>query len=340
VMMCNPAEAGDVNFTVGNYVGKGIKLIADGSYVPGNFGFLSNGAGNGAAELRRVLGRAVPPGDCVAIDGVETEPGAMTSVRDALNTRFDVFDNGLNNTCGNDNSLCPSASNTRKDVVMADKANKCDFSNKGWKEGNRPYRPTSSTTPLTAAEGTALSPMGYPRDMCHAVSIDGTCSGGRIGDGQWDFMAYFRSNSQNYPTVPSSGDMTSWFGSDTPTRYNVYKYEMANAATRLAPDPDGGDIAYGQRVCAGSSVAPSATVADRRVLPVAVVNCAAEGVSGRKTGVHVEKWVDVFLTEPSLDRVRTSNKDVYVEVIGETVLGGGGGTTGNTVRRDVPYLIQ
>lgn len=340
VMMCNPNEAGDINFTIGNYVGKGIKLIADGSYVPGNFGFLSNGAGNGAAELRRVLGQAVPPGDCVAIDGVETEPGAMTSVRDALNTRFDVFDNGLNNTCGNDNSLCPSASNTRKDVVMADKANKCDFSNKGWKEGDRPYRPTSATTKLTAAEGAALSPMGYPRDMCHAVSIDGTCSGGRIGDGNWDFMAYFRSNSENYPTVPSSGDLINWFGTETPRRYDVYKYEMANASTRLKPDSDGGDIAYGQRVCAGSSLAPSATVADRRVLPVAVVNCAAEGVSGRKTGVHVTKWVDVFLTEPSLDRVRTSNKDVYVEVIGETVLGGGGGTTGNTVRRDVPYLIQ
>jgi len=340
VMMCNPQEVGDFDFTVGNYVGKGVKLIADGSYVPGNFGFLAAGAGNGAAELRRVLGHATPPGDCVAADGVETEPGAMTSVRDALNTRFDVFDNGLNSTCGHDNSLCPSASNTRKDILLADKANKCDFSNKGWIEPSRPYRPTSPTTPLTAAQGSALSPMGYPRDMCHAVSVDGSCANGRIGDGNWDRMAYFRSNSENYPVVPTAGDMNSWYGSTTPTRYDVYKYEMANAGTRLKPDADGGDISYGQRVCAGSSIAPSATVPDRRVLTVAVINCAAEGVNGRRTGVHVTKWVDVFLIEPSLDRVRTSAKDVYVEVIGETTLGGGGGTASNTVKRDVPYLIE
>lgn len=118
VMMCNPAEASDIDFTVANYLGKGVLLITDGSYFPGNFGFLANG-GRGAQDLRETLGHLAPAGDCVETDGVITEPGAMSSVVNALNTRFDIYGNGLNQACGQDGSLCPPAYNSRKDVVRA-----------------------------------------------------------------------------------------------------------------------------------------------------------------------------------------------------------------------------
>ncbi len=347
VMMCNPAEATDSNFTAANYIGKGVRLVANdggGGYGPGNFGFLDNDAGNGAQAVAQVLGRNLPPGNCVAIDGVTTQPGSMVSVLDALNTRFDIYANGLNNACGSDGSLCPSSRNVRKDVVKGN-GNGCAFQpgngNNGWKLPNQPYLPTSPTTPLTAAQAASLSPMGYPRDMCHAVSNAGSCLNGRIGDGNWDRMAYFRTNSAAYPSVPTSSDMISWFGTDTPTRYDVYKYEMANAATRLVSQSAGGNrTAYGSPVCSASSITPSATIPDRRVLTVAVINCGAEGVSGRTSGITVTKWVDMFLVEPSLPRARTEQSDIYAEIIGETKLGGGGGTTGNTVRRDVPYLVE
>lgn len=349
VMFCNPLESTDPNFTVGNYVGKGIRLIANdgGGYVPGNFGYLETNAGSGAQATAQTLGRDAIPGDCVAADGVTTKPGAQVSVLDALNARFDIYDNGLNQACGGTGSLCSASLNSRKDVMHSGPANSCGFSSgnggNGWKIPAVPYLPTSSTVPLTAAEGGALSPMGYPRDMCHAISNAGNCPNGRIGDGVWDYMAYFRSNTASYPTVPTSGEMTSWFGSASPTRFAVYQYEMANAATRLplAGQTANGMTSYGQPYCSpNAGVVPSATVPDRRVLTIAVVNCTAQGVQGRTPNVHVTKWVDMFLVEPSLPRARTEKSDVYGEIIRETTLGSGGGTTGNTVKRDVPYLIE
>jgi len=71
---------------------------------------------------------------------------------------------------------------------------------------------------------------------------------------------------------------------------------------------------------------------------VAVVNCTAQSVNGNSTNVQVQKWIDTFLVEPSLDRTRTNKKELYVEVIGETLAGGGNG--GPVVRRDVPYLLK
>ena len=48
----------------------------------------------------------------------------------------------------------------------------------------------------------------------------------------------------------------------------------------------------------------------------------------------------MFLVEPSANRTRTSAGDIYVEVIGETSNGSAGGTAGQVVRKDVPYLIE
>jgi hypothetical protein len=57
--------------------------------------------------------------------------------------------------------------------------------------------------------------------------------------------------------------------------------------------------------------------------------------------VAVTKWIDVFLVEPSVNRARTSQSDVYVEVIGPTQIGGGGDTTSaQTVRVSKPYLVN
>lgn len=349
IMFCNPLESTDFAFTAGNYVGKGIRLLAnDGgsNYAPGNFGYLETNAGNGAQATAQTLGRDAIPGDCIAADGVTTKPGVQVSVLDALNTRFDIYDNGLNQECGNNGSLCSASRNVRKDVTHKGNTNSCGYSTgnggNGWKLPPNPYLPASATVPLTATEGSALSPMGYPRDMCHAISNTGSCANGRIGDGNWDFMAYFRSNSANYPTVPTNGEMISWFGSDTPSRYAVYQYEMANPGTRLQSQNAGsGFTSYGSPYCsANAGVTPTATVPDRRILTVAVVNCNSQGVTGRTTGVHVQKWIDLFLVEPSLARDRTEKSDVYGEIIREATLGGGGGTTGNTVKRDVPYLIE
>jgi Flp pilus assembly protein TadG len=345
VMMCNPAESSDPDFTVANYIGKGIRLVANdggGGYGPGNFGFLDNNAGNGANIVKAALGNIAVPGDCIPGDGVTTQPGEMVSVLDALNTRFDVYANGLNNPCGANNAGCPPSANARKDVVKANTG--CAFQpgngNVGWKLPPSPYLPASSTAYDAATyPAGGLSPMGYPRDICHALSVAGSCSGGRIGDGAWDRYAYFRSNSVNYPAVPTSTEMATMFGSSTPTRYQVYQYEMNNAATRLQPQAAGSLTAHGAPICVTPGLTPGGTTPDRRRLSVAVINCTSEGVAGRTTDITVTRWIDVFLVEPSLPRARTEHSDVYVEVI-EEAGSSGDGTVGQVVRRDVPYLVE
>jgi len=78
------------------------------------------------------------------------------------------------------------------------------------------------------------------------------------------------------------------------------------------------------------------------VLTVAVVNCGAEGVKGKTPDVTVTKWIDIFLTEPSLARTvgtPTENSDVYVEVIGTTKNATEEGAV-QLVKKSVPYLIE
>lgn len=351
VMMCNPAESTDPSFNIGNYIGKGLRLVAnDGgaNYAPGNFGYLETNAGNGAQATAQTLGREDVPGDCVATDGVTTKPGVQVSVLDALNTRFDVYANGLNNACGNGKALCPPSANSRKDVMLNTNANSCSNGcpyqaggGNGWKQAPNPYLPSSATTPLTAVEYSVLSPMGYPRDMCHAVSVTGSCLGGRTGDGNWDRAAYFGTNTENYSSVPTIGEMITMFGTATPSRYQVYRYEAANSASRLQPQAQGGMTAYGQPAPSSSAGVPVGGASpDRRVLSVAIINCTAENVQGRTVNVDVVNWIDVFLVEPSLPRARTENSDVYVEVIGQTSLGGGASNSAQDIRRDVPYLVR
>lgn len=363
VMICNPEEtATNTDFNGNALIGKGLRLVSVGStggWAPGNFGYLdTHGLSNGAPGLREALGWSPPPGDCQPESGVDTKPGATVSVTDALNTRFDVYDGNASCPSGGD---CPPARNTVKDLIRpapsgnGNGGNACALHNSGWQESSRPYLPTSATTPLTATEllpaNRPLS-MGHPRDMCHAVSQTGACSGAHIGDGLWDRNAYF---TVNYPSLTNwqsvidayltSAGATGYSNSNV-TRYQVYNWEMANAATtidvaRTASGSGNNALnAYGAPICSPPGVTPGPTSVDRRRLSVAVVNCLEEDVNGNSTALPVKDWLEVFLVEPSVSRTRTHQGDIYVEVIGVTSSGTAGATTGQVVRRDVPYLIE
>ena len=350
VMMCNPDET-QPTFPIANYVGKGIRLITQdggGTYGQGVFGYLETAAGSGASVTKELIGAREIPGDCVSTEGADIKPGLQLTVMDYFNTRFDIYANGLNAVCGANNSNCPPSANSKTDFLKGGGANQCGIvtgsGTNGWVQGSVPYRPTSKDVPLDPTVAANLSPMGYPRDMCHAVSKLGQCSGGKIGDGNWDRRAYFLSNSANWPSVPNYNLV---FGTSTPTRYQVYKYEAANAATRLKSQSDvgGGSLtAHSAPVCVTPGVPVAGTLPDRRVLSVAVINCVANNVGSNTKNAPIVKYVDVFLVEPSANRGSGSNaitekSDVYVEVIGETSLGGGA-TEGQNIKKDVPYLIE
>jgi Flp pilus assembly protein TadG len=359
VMICNPGEnSGDSNFAVANYVGKGMKLVSVGSggggWAPGNFGYLNIGAGsNGAPGLREALGWESAPGDCIEYTGVDTKPGATVTVTDAINTRFDIYDSNVSCPAG---GSCPASINSVKDFqrpANASGPNACKTHNQGWQLPSGYYGETAVSA--TIPSSTTPSAMGHPRDMCH-LATTGACTG-PIGDGMWDRNAYFRTNYVR-------GDGSRWSSSDwqantglpsSAKRYDVYKWEIdrrgqtIDGVTILAPRPvvpTGNTLqSRGEPICSpnegyGSGIVPGGTVADRRRIPIAVVNCVANSVNGNSADVPVLKWVDVFLVEPSFNRALTSAGDVYVEVQAETTVAGGGSAAAQTIRRDVPYLVQ
>jgi Flp pilus assembly protein TadG len=360
VMMCNPS-ATPGTFDVSTYVGKGILLVAKGSgasYAPGDFGFLDVGAG--ASDLSKLMGYGSPPDKCVDVTQPSTETGALTSVINEFNTRFDIYESGDSIGCFG-SSLCPPSLNSRKDVVMNHTApftkTNCGIvagaGSNGWVVSTNPYRPVSTPTTDTHYVNNytaAIDAMGYPRDRTQATSSADALAN-RIGTGDWDIDAYWRVNHPPSTTYPTSlnGAIRAVFplpvdGTRTyPTRYQVYQWEMANAAAQLPSRSVGTNTDYGQPVCKPSlpGSTPGPTTADRRTLPVAVVNCT--GLNGKKA-VNPIDWITTFLVEPSMGRssagtTYTNNGDIYVEVIGHTG-NGTGGTTTQFIRHDRPYLIR
>jgi Flp pilus assembly protein TadG len=356
VMICNPQETStNLNFDASGLAGVGLKLVTvgggSGSWAPGDFGYLdSNGGSNGAPGLREALGWGTPPGDCIAQSGVDTKPGATVTVTDALNTRFDIYDSNV--SCPSP-GICGASINSVKDVMRpadASGGNACKLHNQGWQLPSGYYgeAAVSATTPLPST--TTPTAMGHPRDMCHLASSGG-CTG-PIGTGLWDRDAYFRTNYGWGSGVWESNTLLT----ASATRYQVYKWEYEHLGQTIGgvevlgqnpPNPvtpASTLVKQGRPVCSqtegyGSGVVPGSATPDRRRISVAVVNCTAESVNGNEVDLPVIKWVDVFLVEPSLNRARTNNGEVYAEVIGETQTGAGA-TAGQVVRRDVPYLVK
>ena len=371
LMMCNPDETStNLDFNVANYRGKGIKLVQGGAgsaWASGNFGYLESGTGNGASAVEYALGANSPPGNCLAGDGVSTKPGQNTSVTDAINTRFDIYENGLTNSCTT--GTCSPSNNVRKDVVRP-----VGSSNFGYKTGSDPwdqpkwpYLPSSTTGAYVSSDATAGYPtaMGLPRDKCHAVDPE-SCTAGRVGNGDWDRDLYFFVNHRteegspaspnaNWQTIPSlvtfaqaNGYTTSGLNPTIAniTRYDVYRWEIQanslnqyldHSVTKGANTTDYYNYARPQ---SSAGLAASANQPDRRLISMAVVNCAEQGVQGQSANVKVAKWVELFLVEPSITRDRTVKGDVYVEVVRETNAGGSAPTNAQVVKRDVPYLVK
>ncbi len=327
-------------------IGRGILMKAKGtSWSPGNFGFLETNAGSGANDIGKLLAYANPPGDCVSVEDPETAPGQKQSVVPDFNTRFDIFDNGDPINCWG-GQLCPPAPNSRKDVVMKTtslptKIQDCGAPSGGWDFGSRPYRPTTAVAMSGATTADFPDVMGYPRDLCHAVPQSSQNCGGTgdyIGTGDWDINAYWWANYQAaYPGTVT----TSVSGRTYATRYEVYKWEQipGNSPAVSTPVTNAGWRNHRAPVC---RTAAGSGVPDRRIIPVAVIDCDAlngtstsstttttttttstssgtpkggassggassggssgGGGGGGSITVRPLEWMDVFLVEPSLNR--------------------------------------
>ena len=377
VMICNPAETGGGAFPTAADNGKGLLLEAGGgtTWTPGNYGYLD--FGSGASSLEQALGANSDIENCLSSDSIATKPGNTASVPDAINTRFDIYGNGLTNYCSASTGNCSPALNVRKDVIHVPFSTgtgngngnggsngnaggngngngnggsngggggggpNCGFANgtDPWVLPSVQYLPSASTR---AQVGSSPDNMGFPRDICHAVSSTGDCTsynGGqaaRFGDGNWARDLYFQ---VNHPGSLSAAQ--AWTGrtnSTRLTRYDVYRWELATAGMLDSRSiASGSYYSYGSPQCA-AGVGESTTQKDRRVITAAVVDCVAGGVKG-STAIKVKSWIDLFLVEPSLARTRTSADQIYVEIIGPATKPGGGNAF-QYYSRNKPYLIK
>ena len=366
VMICNPQETEanselDIDFDTSGLIGVGIKLVSvgnnGGAWAPGNFGYLDTGSpvNNPNIELKQALGWTSVPGNCQSQSGVQTKSGAGTPITHAINTRFDIYEKGgPGGSACPDGGSCPASINSVKDLVRAQNANganSCGIGPQGWGEPAQPYLPTSATDDLDlTVPANVPSSMGHPRDKCHAIASP-SCD--KIGDGNWDRNAYFF---VNYGWSTSQWQTNTGLGA-TPTRYQVYEWEIDNRGkviggkTILNPRTASGTspnalIDHDKPVCSagegfGNGLVPDDDTPDRRRFSAALVNCKNQNVNGGGGTVYqVKKWIELFVVEPSANRARTGLQDVYVELIGETPAGSGAGTVGQVVSRNVPYLIE
>jgi Flp pilus assembly protein TadG len=373
--ICNPTEPDgntDVNLSPGGVnPGTGIVMAEGGTqWGPGNFGFLDQ-LGNGANSVAEALASDSLLGNCQPTQSVTTETGnILNAVRDSLNMRFD-FKPGNAATCKS--PPCSPSTNVTKDVVLPNTGSNCPWqlnpaTGAEMASAAAPprYFPPTPTTDLPTTTTPGI--MGYPRDRCHyfkRTSGPNTfydfCTYGRVGDGNWDRGAYFRSNHPgvDYTADPDLGPSV--------TRYQTYLWEAdsTNINTRLptaGKNGNGAFTAFGQpsNRCLAPGLAPDPAGIDRRRITAAVVNCkrvaATTGLNGKKT-IPVAGFIDVFLVEPSFDRTRCdgcssiayggknydnaygSRNDIYIEVIGASGTGEGGAIP-QISRRDVPRLIE
>lgn len=232
--------------------------LAAGSWFPGGFGYLEAPTGPGASALGDALSMVKPPA-CYSGSSVDVKPGAMASMRHAMNVRFDMYEGSYNGKKNNP-SYRP-ALNVTKGYVGASACNK-----------NPAAPPVAS---------------GLPRDDCFATS---SCPymGGRMGDGQWDFDGYW---AVNHPSVSAPNGWSN-LTPNLPSRYEVYRWEIDNGAI---PNNGGGGENGNPECYSGGTLSDTP---DRRVLYGAAIDCGSLGLAGAATGVPVTAFVKMFITEP------------------------------------------
>ena len=306
VFICNPMEGQTTSIhdavKTADFRRRQFSLIEAGpnaSYTPGNFGWLDPFDNNsGANVLRDQIARTVSDVCVSKSRGVALRPGKIASMSHGFNTKFDIYEHSFASKA--DDPLYAPAANVTKGqanggVCGADNGGDGGGSGKGKGKGKGKATPDPDVTPVA---------MGFGRD-------GGTDSvlGARVGDGDWDFLTYMSVNHPGENRVTLDGvtyrinaNAGTVSPSTPPSRYSVYRWEIdtnnipGQATARHASVP----AEEGQPVC---NTHPRPDGVDPRILSVAVINCTAvqnSGISmnGRTSGIPVETFVKVFLTEP------------------------------------------
>jgi hypothetical protein len=314
LMMCNINEAtAGAGAPFSANPGQMIRTKMQGAgagWAPGAFGLLDAPGANGAAAVRDYAARRDPNTQCVK-DSADVKPGQNTGpISQGLNVRFDMYNGPL--------------SGSRSDPQYAPAGNVT----KGLRTtgGNCNTSKSNSSTPLP--RDNCFMPSGtWPNGISSGAGTGCVNYGGvqRAGDGSWNRQGYWATNHSGQAQPP---------GYNTMTRYQVYRYELEHTPPGLVNTAQ----ENGAPMC--SSAPPVSDAAnDRRVLPVAIVNCIEHQaiLNGNAQDVPVEEYVDVFLTEPVGNSAwwNATNDDIFVEVIGVVRP-----NQRNSVLREYPVLYR
>ena len=308
IIICNPNEPGPFDPEVLH--GRGITLKSQGASAPlaaGNFGLLALPAEKVASlstnDIRDAWARVRPLDDCFG-ETVTTKPGQSTAIAQGLNMRFDIFFQGTHVVPSGELPVRdnPNYTPSLNDVKGLKPGINCSATHpQGWTKTPTPYDGAAPKPQPTFG----VDAMGFPRDDC---AYGGTCDislgGSNIGDGVWAYAKYMEINhptmsppSLPVPPIPDLDGDTS----GTPSRYEVYKWELSNALSQSPPE-------NAPPMCHNAAWQPEL---DRRVISAAVLNC---GSLGGTTIIKPISYVDLFLTEPM--GIFDTNNDLYAEIIG------------------------
>ena len=326
VFICNPFEGQATTIQQAaktlDFQRRQITLIGKGGgskYSPGNFGWLDPFDNNSGADvLRDQIARTVSDVCVSKSKGVSLRPGRISSMSQGINTKFDIYEGKMSKMA--DDPLYAPAQNVVKGqanqgVCGADISGSSGSGGNGKGKGKGKGKKTSDpvSTPLA---------LGFGRD-----SASGSELGDRIGNGDWDFFTYMDINHPKMSRITLDGITYKLnFGrgmftpSKPPSRYSLYRWEIENNCVPGRKTYKHMTVTEeeGLPVCNTNTPPPGV---DPRVLSVAVVNCQAVqdsgiAMNGRKSGIPVETFVRVFLTEP----MGSGQDDVlYGEIIGEVM---------------------
>ncbi|TRC92599.1 hypothetical protein FJV76_16090 [Mesorhizobium sp. WSM4303] len=267
LFMCNPFETKDPltsktiqqAFASGDTYGREFRILKAGSEPgPGNFGLLDNSL----TSLRDAIAMGTA-GTCYNRDAITTKTGVtLGAVNTGLNTRFDLYSGSLSKY-NKDWAYRPS-SNVRK----------------GQKTGCSKYDPVADNTALPLPPGTNYVEANGMSDKITAQSF---------------WTSYWTINHGTaYPNVPSATNPTGTTSAPA-SRYDVYKYEIANGLVgdkSQAPTKETGTPS-----CYKGDNPTSDP--DRRLLNMAIVDCFANTA---KINGHIQikpsGYASVFVNTP------------------------------------------
>jgi hypothetical protein len=300
---------------------------------PGNFGYLAT-AGTGANVLGDALGGGINK-TCYDARRVVTEPGQSRSVAAEFNQRFDIYPPGMGGT------RYPPAENVRKGFMVRPPANLKNLKDADF---------CKDAVIAQGAETAFASPFQQSADPEFI-------RGGVIGqegevwpllgeDGYWAVNHpnnIAAMNAKTMAEITSAPRETHPMAMDIPSRYDVYRYEIAQGlvdeTSRGNTDFTANDTYYresGKPQCYPPSRAP-VSEPDRRVLYVAVINCEEFDLTGRDEAA-VEAYASVFLATPMFSAPQSALGTLAVEFI--DISGPGGNGTLDTFVRDEAILVR